>query len=215
MASIRVARPDDGAAVAAIYAPYVSDTTISFEEVPPTGEEMAERIRRLLRTHPFLVYEEGGIVLGYAYGSPHAERAAYRWSCDVTVYASPRIHRRGVGRRLYTELLRLLEMQGYHVAYAGITRPNENSLGLHEAMGFRHVGDYREVGFKHGAWRDVAWFARPLNQGLPTGAPQPFAAVAADPASRRSSLHERPGGPGHDRRSGVTHVSTADLRDGS
>lgn len=177
MGRVRTARPEDGPAVAAVYAPYVTDSVISFEETPPTAEEMSGRIARILPSHPFLVFEDAGTVLAYAYASPHRERAAYRWSCDVTVYAAAQVHRRGIGRALYAELLGLVERQGLHVAYAGITLPNEKSVGLHEAMGFRRVGDYREVGFKHGAWRDVGWWARPLASGPPRGEPIPFPAL--------------------------------------
>lgn len=177
MERIRTATPNDAAAVAAIYAPYVRDTPITFEEEVPSTAEMRMRIERTLETHPFLVFETEDGVVAYAYGSSHRERAAYRWSCDVTIYASPEVHRRGVGRALYTELLPILERQGLHSVFAGITLPNDKSVGLHEAMGFRHLGTYREVGFKLGAWRDVGWWRRPIAEGPPRGDPVPFAAL--------------------------------------
>lgn len=177
MAQIRLATPHDAAAVAAIYAPYVEGTPVSFEEKAPSAEEMKRRIETILTAYPFLVAEEDGVVVAYAYASRHAERAAYRWSCDVTVYVAPFAQRRGFGRRLYTELLQMLARQGVHAAYAGITLPNEKSVGLHEAMGFKPVGIYREVGFKQGAWRDVGWWQRVIGEGPPAGEPILFGAL--------------------------------------
>lgn len=179
MGQIRAATANDAAAVASIYAPYVRDTVISFEEAPPSVAEMRERITATLCAYPFLLFEEKGDVVAYAYASRHAERAAYRWSCDVAIYAAAHAHRRGIGRALYGELLATLARQGIHAAYAGITLPNEKSVGLHEAMGFQHVGNYREVGFKGGAWRDVGWRQRVLRSGPPAGELIPFRALSA------------------------------------
>lgn len=173
-AAVRVAGPADATAVAAIYAPYVLETAISFEERPPTDAEMAARISKTLSNHPFLVYEAAGRILGYAYAGAHAERAAYRWSANVSVYVDPDAHRRGIGRALYTQLLAMLGRQGFHTAFAGITLPNERSIGLHEAMGFVHLGTYLEVGFKFGRWHDVGWWRLALSQGVPAGEPLPF-----------------------------------------
>jgi len=174
-AGIRTATADDGAAVAAIYAPYVIETAISFEEEPPSALEMASRIAGILPTHPFLVFEEDGQVVAYAYGSPHVSRAAYRWSANVSVYAALDVHRRGIGRALYAELLAIMRRQGFHSVFGGITLPNEKSIGLHEAMGFVHLGTYREVGFKFGRWHDVGWWRLGLDEGLPSAQPIPFA----------------------------------------
>jgi phosphinothricin acetyltransferase len=174
MGRVRIAREADAPTVADIYAPYVRETAISFEEVPPSPAEMRERICKTLATHPFLVFEDGNTVVAYAHASRHKERPSYRWSVDVGVYAAPPVHRRGVGRALYTRLLDILARQGFHAAFAGITLPNEKSVGLHEAMGFRHLGTYAEVGFKLSALRDVGWWRRPLGTGLPTGEPIEF-----------------------------------------
>lgn len=174
MAGVRVATEQDANAVAEIYAPYVRDTVISFEDIPPSPEEMRQRITRTLASHPFLVFEDGEHVVAYAYASQHKERAAYRWSVDVAIYASPRVHRRGIGRALYTSLFGVLERQGIHTAFAGVTLPNEKSVGLHEAMGFQPIGTYRQVGFKFGAWRDVGWWGRSIADGLPRHEPIPF-----------------------------------------
>jgi L-amino acid N-acyltransferase YncA len=175
MVGVRVATENDAAAVARIYDPYVRETAISFEEIPPSPDEMSSRIRKTLSTHPFLVFEDGSSVVGYAYASPHRERPAYRWSADVAIYAAPEAHRRGVGRALYASLLDMLGRQGFHAAFAGITLPNANSVGLHEAMGFEHVGTYGEVGFKLGSWRDVGWWHRRIASGPPCGALIAFA----------------------------------------
>jgi phosphinothricin acetyltransferase len=172
--NVRVAGAADAAAVAAIYAPYVLETAISFEETPPSAEEMAARIAASLRTHPFLVFEDQGGVAGYAYASPHVARAAYRWSANVSVYVAGDAHRRGIGRMLYASLLAILRRQGFHAAFAGIALPNDKSVGLHERLGFAHLGTYREVGFKFGRWHDVGWWRLGLADGLPSGEPIPF-----------------------------------------
>jgi len=174
MAGVRIATENDAAAVAGIYAPYVRDTAITFEEVAPSPSEIGGRIGRTLSTHPFLVFEDGCSVVAYAYASPHRERAAYRWSADVAIYAAPEIHRRGVGRALYSCLLDILRRQGFHSAFAGVTLPNANSIGLHEAMGFEHVATYAEVGFKLGSWHDVGWWQCRIASGPPCGAPIAF-----------------------------------------
>lgn len=178
MAGIRVATERDAEAVAAIYAPYVRETVISFEDVPPSAEEMRQRITRTLATLPFLVFEDGDRVVAYAYASQHGERSAYRWSVDVAIYASPEVHRRGIGRALYTRLFDILARQGIHSVFAGVTLPNEKSVGLHEAMGFQAIGAYRDAGFKFGAWRDVGWWGRTLGEGSPRDEPIPFRALA-------------------------------------
>ena len=165
---VRDATEDDGAACAAIYAPYVTGTAITFEYEPPTAADMAGRIAAAQQTHAWLVLEDAGRVVGYAYGGRHKERAAYRWSCEVSVYLEPGRRRSGGGRALYEALLNRLSERGYRTAVAGMTLPNEASVGLHRALGFEPVGTYRRIGWKLGAWQDVAWVQRDLG---PTGAP--------------------------------------------
>jgi len=169
--AIRVARGDDAAAILAIYAPNVTDTYISFELQPPTLEDMRSRILGTLATHPWLVLERDGDVAGYAYASAHRERLAYQWAADVACYVHPRARGRGVGKALYSQLLGLLGEHGYRNAYASIALPNEASVRLHEAVGFRPVGVYRGVGFKQGAWRDVGWWHCRLGELAPNPAP--------------------------------------------
>jgi phosphinothricin acetyltransferase len=195
--TIRVARPSDAAAIQAIYAPIVRDTPISFEEIAPSVREMDERITRILAFYPYLVCEEGERVLGYAYADAHRARAAYRWSVDVSVYVDAAARRSGMGRALYIALFRILQRQGFHSAFAGITLPNASSVGLHEGLGFRPVGIYKEVGFKRGAWHDVGWWHLVLGEGLPAGEPVAFPNLTGDvdrligdatPSPERSSV---------------------------
>jgi phosphinothricin acetyltransferase len=164
---VRDASPQlDAEPCAAIYAPYVTDTAISFETEPPSPAQMGERIAAAARTHAWLVLEDDGRVVGYAYGLPFRTRAAYRWACEVSVYLE-RDHRRraGGGRALYDRLLTRLAERGYRTALAGMTLPNAASEGFHRALGFEPVGIYRRVGYKRGAWHDVAWAQRTLADG--------------------------------------------------
>ena len=162
--SIRLATERDAEEIAAIYAPNVTDTIISFESEPPTADEMRLRIEGTLDRYPWLVCERRGRVLGYAYDGAHGSRAAYRWSVDVSVYVHEEAHRTGVGRALYTSLIAALNLQGFYNAYAGATLPNPASVGLHESVGFRPVGVYRGVGYKLGAWHDVGWWHLSLRE---------------------------------------------------
>jgi phosphinothricin acetyltransferase len=159
---VRAASPADAAACAAIYAPYVTDTAITFETEPPSQAAMARRIEAAAQTHAWLVLEEGGRVVGYAYGGPFNRRPAYRWSCEVSVYLEPGRRRTGAGRALYEALFARLAERGYRTAVAGMTLPNEASEGLHSALGFEPVGTYRRIGHKLGTWHDVAWSQRAL-----------------------------------------------------
>ena len=160
---IRPATAADAPAIQAIYAPFVTNSAISFEAVPPTVDEMVARIKSAQEQgFEFLVADRATNILGYAYAGAHRTRPAYRASVDVSAYLAPSAHRSGIGRRLYEHLLETLAEKGFHAAFAGITQPNAASVGLHEALGFTHVGTYREVGFKHGAWHDVGWWQRLL-----------------------------------------------------
>ncbi|HEY1388740.1 MAG TPA: arsinothricin resistance N-acetyltransferase ArsN1 family B [Ktedonobacterales bacterium] len=174
--AIRIARPDDAAAIAAIYAPYVTDTVISFETVPPDENEIATRLAETLTRFPWLVAICDGDVAGYAYAGQHRERAAYQWSADVSVYVHIASHRRGIGRALYSPLFAILRALGYYNVYAGIALPNPASVALHEAMGMTPVGVYRHVGYKGGMWHDVGWWEGSLRQ------------QSAEPSSPRALL---------------------------
>ncbi|MDZ4673286.1 MAG: GNAT family N-acetyltransferase [Gemmatimonadota bacterium] len=160
--SLKLASKSDAAAIAAIYAPHVLGSATSLEQVAPDADEMGRRIAALQQTHPWLVAESGGTVVGYCYASPHRPRAGYRWCTEVSVYVSPDQHRGRIGRALYTALFEILVLQQYVTAYAGITLPNEASVAFHEAMGFETIGIYQNIGFKLGRWHDVVWYSRPL-----------------------------------------------------
>lgn len=172
--TIRIATPQDAAAVLDIYAPIVRDTAISFELDPPSLPEMQKRIGDTLMQWPWLVCERRGEVLGYVYATQHRARAAYQWSVDVSVYIRDGMRRTGIGRALYTSLFELLVLQQFHNCYAGITLPNPGSVGLHEALGFQPVGIYRHVGYKLAAWHDVGWW----QLALPTATSSPAPPIA-------------------------------------
>lgn len=186
----RVAGVDDAAAIAAIYAPYVRDTIISFETEAPDAAEIAERIRRIGAHYPWLAAVSGGQIVGYAYACENRSRLAYRWSVDVAVYLHPSAQRRGIGSGLYRRLFALLRLQGFVNAFAGITLPNAASVGLHEAMGFTLIGVYRRVGHKLGAWHDVGWWQLALQEPPATPA-EPIAFPALDAPSIDRVLAER------------------------
>ena len=167
---IRLAVAEDADQIARIYGPIVSDTAISFEVEPPTAGEMARRIEETTARLPWLVLENDGKVSGYAYAAAHRPRAAYVWSVDVSAYVGEPSRGTGVGGALYKALLKVLKAQGFYNAYAGITLPNPASIRLHESVGFRPVGTYREVGYKLGAWHDVGWWQLSLQEK--SGSPQ-------------------------------------------
>lgn len=177
---VRPADERDTEGICEIYAPIVRETSISFETEPPTLGEIARRVREALIERPWLVLEEEGRVKAYAYAAPHRARLAYMWSTEVSVYVGDDARRTGAGRRLYRSLFDVLTQQGYYNAYAGITLPNEASVGLHEALGFEAVGIYRNVGFKMGGWHDVGWWRLALQDewGMPTSL-VPFSRLSA------------------------------------
>jgi L-amino acid N-acyltransferase YncA len=160
---VRAATPEDVAAIEAIYAPVVDTTAISFEESAPGAAEIARRMLASPRL-PWLVADDAGRVAGYAYASAHRSRPAYRWSADCSIYLDPGYRSRGLGRLLYERLIDEVSDLGYMSMFAGIALPNPASVGLHEALGFRPVGVFRNVGYKHGAWHDVGWWQRPLRE---------------------------------------------------
>jgi phosphinothricin acetyltransferase len=174
MLDIRDAEPSRDAPIcAAIYAPHVEDSAVSFEERVPDAGEMAARIEHYRASHAWLVAERGGEVVGYAYATAFNERPAYRWSTSVSVYVAEGARGQGVGRALYEALFDRLRERGFHMACAGITLPNEASVGLHEHLGFELVGVNREIGWKQGAWRDVGWYQLELAPAGDAPPPEP------------------------------------------
>lgn len=153
--------------MAAIYAPYVTGNAVSFELEAPSADAMAERIRACLgQGYPWLVAEQDGRVVGYAYGGQHRVRAAYNPTVEVSAYVAADAQRGGVGRELYLALFDELKAQGRRLLVAGITMPNDASVAFHQALGFTRVGVFRNIGFKFGRWWDVGWWQLDLGEPL-------------------------------------------------
>lgn len=152
----------DAADILQIYSPYIENTVITFETEVPTIEEFTARIERIKSEYPYLVCETGGKVIGYAYASKHRERSAYKYSVDVSIYVDMDHHREGIGKALYSNLFEALGSYDYYTAYAGITLPNEKSIGLHKSFGFHEVGVFHNAGYKMGRWLDVIWLEKQL-----------------------------------------------------
>lgn len=179
-AVIRLATAADAAAIHEIYLPIIRDTHISFEQTVPTPGEIAERIKKTLSQYPWLVCELDGRLAGYAYASAFRARAAYQWTAETTVYIHTDFQRRGVSRALYSSLLTILREQGYCSAIGVIALPNEGSIRAHEAMGFRKVGVFENVGYKAGAWRDTGWWQLELRPApVQPQCPRPVSDLAA------------------------------------
>jgi len=159
---IRDATQDDVAAMLEIYAPFIKNTSVTFEISIPSVIDFTNKWIEIKKLAPWLIYEWEGRVVGYVYASKHREREAYRWSIEVSAYIDTAFHRRGVARILYSALFRRLKAQGFCMALAGITLPNESSVRFHEAMGFERIGVYKKIGFKMGAWHDVGWWQKSL-----------------------------------------------------
>ncbi|WP_315731574.1 MULTISPECIES: arsinothricin resistance N-acetyltransferase ArsN1 family B [unclassified Bradyrhizobium] len=174
---IRTAHIGDARDIHAIYAPIVIGTAISFEIEPPSVAQIEDRIKNTLLRFPYLVCVADEKVIGYAYAGAHRERAAYRWSVDVTIYVNEEARGSGVGRSLYSALITILQRQHFHAAFAGITLPNEPSVALHKSLGFQFLGTYEEVGFKFGRWHSVSWWRRGLGNGHPVREPVAFEAL--------------------------------------
>ncbi len=160
---IRPASPDDAAAICAIYNHYVANTTITFEELAVSVDDMAQRIRDVGASLPWFVDEQAGQVLGYAYATPWRARSAYRFSVESTVYVSPDQPRKGVGSSLYRALLEDLRARGMRVVLGGIAQPNPASVALHESLGFEKVAHFKQVGRKFDQWIDVAYWELALD----------------------------------------------------
>ena len=156
---IRFATEADAEAIVNIYNYYITNTVITFEETPLTADEFAGRIRKVLEGgYPYLVAEENGEILGYAYASTFRTRVAYRFTVETTVYLKHGVTGKGLGTALYTELLKELKKRKFHVALGGITVPNPASQALHEKLGFKKIAHFSECGFKFERWLDVGFW---------------------------------------------------------
>lgn len=159
---LRVVAADDADVIASIYRPYVEETAVTFEEIPPDAEEVERRIADTVETYPWVVAEVDGSVVGYAYAGRLRKRSTYRWVTELSVYVDRSARGAGLGSALYAALLETLSEQGFASAYGVVTLPNPESVGFHEAFGFERAASLPEAGYKHGEWHDVAWFERSL-----------------------------------------------------
>ena len=155
----------DAKALSAIYNPFIRTSSATFEETEITIEEMRRRIQTIHfeKHYPFLVFEEEGIIMGYAYGSSFRERISYRFTAESTVYVDPYYFGKGIGKQLYTQLIDELKEGGFHSVMDVITLPNDPSVKLHEQFGFKKAGHFTEVGFKFNRWMDVGFWELLLN----------------------------------------------------
>lgn len=161
--SVRPATVQDVPRILEIYAPYIENTAISFEYTVPTLEAFTQRFLGITQQFPWLVWEEDGVVLGYAYGSLPFERAAYQWCAEASIYLCPQAQGKGIGKKLYAALEQLLQEQGYKKVYAIITTANEPSIAFHEAVGYRHTATMPDCGYKFGKWYGTVWMEKDLN----------------------------------------------------
>ena len=161
---IRLAKPSDARSLLDIYAPYVEKTAITFEYEVPTVEDFANRVEKTLEKYPYLVAEEDGVVLGYAYASTYYARAAYDWAVELSVYVSQEARGKGVGTKLYDALEDLLEQMGYIHFLACISLPNEASLALHRKRGYQQVAHFPKIGYKFNNWHDIVWLQKSLEK---------------------------------------------------
>ena len=186
---LRFAVPADAPALRDIYVPYVENTPLTFEVAVPSQEEFLQRVSTTLRSYPYLVVQEEGEILGYAYASRVRSREAYDWSAELSIYVRQDCRGKGLGRRLYGCLLELLALQNVHIAYGLVALPNDASHGLHMAMGFRFLGRFAEMGYKMGAWRDIGWYEKVLTPAQVP--PLPFIPAPDLPAEQVAALLER------------------------
>ena len=178
---IRIATEKDVPEMLSIYTPYIVSTTYTFEYDVPSEAEFLQRFRDITQQFPWIVWEEDGRILGYAYGSAPFARAAYRWCAEDSVYLLPEAQGRGIGRKLCTVLEKIFIFQGYRQAYALITSENTRSLEFHRKMGYEIVAKFENSGYKFGRWLDVTWMKKELKFGFfPSDFPGSWAAIIQD-----------------------------------
>ena len=178
---IRIATEADVPEILAIYAPYIENTTHTFEYDVPTEAEFLQRFRTLTAQFPWLVYEEDGKILGYAYGSAPWERAAYRWCAEDSLYLLPEARGKGIGRRLLTALEKVLFYQGYRRIYALITAENSNSIAFHQKMGYKLRAELPDAGLKFGRWIGVVWMDKSADfVEIPSSIPRRWSDIMQD-----------------------------------
>ena len=178
---IRIATERDVPEILSIYAPYVQNTTYSFEYDVPTQEAFLERFRTITAQFPWIVWEEDGRILGYAYGSAPFARAAYRWASESSVYLRPEAKGRGIGRALYTALEQILAYQGFMVNYAIVTSENLSSLAFHEKLGYHTAGQFSGCAFKFGKRLGIIWMEKEIKKAeIPSKFPDTWPCVRQD-----------------------------------
>lgn len=181
MSLVRLATPEDAAGILAIYAPYIANTSFTFETELPSVNDFAERIRNYLIQWPWLVCEANGMITGYAYATRYRERTAYQWCVESSIYIHDDFQKAGIGKILYTALFEILKRQGFNNVYAVINLPNEKSVAFHEKLGFHYFATYEKVGYKLGKWKNVGWWQLSLNTyGDEPAAPVKFSDLPKD-----------------------------------
>lgn len=176
---IRLATGEDAEMMLDIYAPYIENTTITFETEVPSIGSFRHRVEAYLQKFPWLVAEQDGVVIGYAYASAYRDREAYQWSCECSVYMHEQFKGTGVAAQLYKAVFQILTFQGFRNVYAVIGVPNERSEKFHARCGFEHFALYKDVGSKFGKWYDVGWWKLQLNSyDLQPPPPLYFSAIA-------------------------------------
>lgn len=178
---LRFVRSSDAARILEIYAPYITDSAVSFETELPSEAEFSRRIESIAAEYPFVVCEDGGHVIGYAYAHRLFERAAYQWAAELSVYVDVAHQRKGIAGTMYRFIFEVLKLQNVHTVYAVVTADNTASLNMHEELGFRPIGTFCKSGYKHGKWHDVVWLDKRL---LSYDNPEPLLSIEqVDPAA--------------------------------
>lgn len=184
--SIRLAIASDSEGILSIYAPYITDTAVSFEIEIPAASEFSKRIEMISTQYPFLVYIIGNEIVGYAYASKHRERATYLYDVDVSIYVLPEYHGSGIAYKLYGCLFTILDELGYKNAYAAYTEPNEKSRNFHYKLGFTVIGTHHKTGYKFGKWHDVTWLEKIISEH--SEPPKRLLAISEIPSEHLESL---------------------------
>lgn len=168
---IRMVKLSDSRGILALYAPFITDTTISFEYTVPSLEDFTARIEHIAAEYPYLVYIKDEKIIGYAYAHRYLERAAYQWDVEVTIYLADEAQGKGIGKILYHALEDLLQIQGIKNIYSCITANNKHSIGFHKSCGYEMVGSFTKAGYKKGCWQDVVWMQKNISPYIDN--PQP------------------------------------------
>lgn len=166
----RFAKESDALALLEIYDQYI-DTTITFEYVLPTEEEFQQRIRKINEVYPYLVCEENGKIIGYAYAHRAFGRAAFQWDAELSIYLDQEVRSKGLGKKMYRMLMDILKQQGVKTVYGSVSAPNPRSVRLHESLGFHHLGSFHNTGYKCGKWCDLMWFEKQIGEYEPEPKP--------------------------------------------